>query len=349
MKTRSWPLLAAVAALAACSRPAAEQANRAAGPSSAPHASASEVVANVDGRPVLAEELDRRAAPRLARLRQEEYEIRKQALDELVWERLLEQEAARQKLSKEALVAREVDAKVKPPSASQLDALYERTKARFGGQSREEAVARIRQVLTERAHQERRAEYEGELRRRAEVDVRLAAPRQTVDIPADAPSTGPASAPVTIVEFTDYQCPYCHRAQGVMDELLGRYKDKVRLVHLDFPLEGHPGAVPAARAARCAGEQGRFWEYHRSLMTTSGPLDDTDLLRRAVATGLDHARFQSCVASTRHDAAIQAAFAQGESLGVTGTPAYFINGRLVAGARPIESFAEVIDSELAAR
>jgi protein-disulfide isomerase len=154
---------------------------------------------------------------------------------------------------------------------------------------------------------------------------------------------------VTIVEFTDYQCPYCHRAQGVIDQVLSRYAGKVRFVHLDFPLDGHPGAVPAARAARCAGEQGQFWEYHRSLMTAPGTLDETDLKGRASALKLNAGAFGSCLSSSRHDDAIHAALRQGEELGVTGTPAYFVNGRMLSGARPVEAFTELIDAELAGR
>jgi protein-disulfide isomerase len=347
--------LAVLTALGACSKGPAERTAAPAaaaaptGSAQARTAAGSDVVAEIDGQPVLAADLDRRAESRLARLRQEEYEIRKQALDELIWERLLEREAARQKVSKDALVAREVDGKAGEPSPSQIDSIYEQNKARFAGQSREEAALRIRMVLAQRARQERRAAYESELRQQAKVAVRLPVPRTPVEIPAGAPSTGPDTAAVTIVEFTDYQCPFCHRAQSVVDEVLTRYKGKVRLVHRDFPLEGHPGAFPAARAARCAGEQGRFWEYHRSLMTVNGALDDADLKQRAAAAGLDASKFGSCVASKRHDEGIRESFAQGEALGVTGTPAYFINGRMLSGARPIDAFAEVIDSELAGR
>jgi protein-disulfide isomerase len=154
---------------------------------------------------------------------------------------------------------------------------------------------------------------------------------------------------VTIVEFTDYQCPYCHRAQTVIDDVLSRYPGKVRLVHLDFPLDGHPGATPAARAARCAGEQGKFWEYHRSLMTAPGALDDADLKSRAASLHLSASSFGRCLSSDRHDAAIQASLEEGESLGVTGTPAYFVNGRMLSGARPLEDFTQLIDAELAGR
>jgi protein-disulfide isomerase len=346
-KTLAFVLVAA-APLAACSRPAGGPPEHGATPA-VQAVSGVGVVAEVNGAPILASELDQKVAGRLARLRQEEFELRRQVLEEIVAERLVAAEAARRKVSPDELLRQEVDAKAGSLPADQLELIYEQNKERFAGQSRDQALARIREVLGERAKAERRAAYQAELRKAARVAVRLEAPRVTVEVPKGAPSTGPTDAPVTIVEFTDYQCPYCHRAQGVMDQVLARYAGKVRLVHLEFPLDGHPGAVPAARAARCAGEQGKFWEYHRSLMTSPGSLDDADLKGRADSLRLSASSFGSCLSSDRHDAAIQASLAQGEGLGVTGTPAYFINGRMVSGARPLEDFVEVIDGELAGR
>ena len=303
----------------------------------------------MNGGPILASELEQRAANRLIRVRQEEYEIRSQVLDELIAERLVAAEAQKRGVSAEELLKQEVDAKAAAPAPAYVEQIYEQNKARFGTTSRDEALARIREILGERAISERRAAFEKELRGKAKVAVRLDAPRATVAIPAGAPATGPATAPVTIVEFTDYQCPYCHRAQAVIEEVLQRYAGKVRFVHLDFPLDGHPEAVPAARAARCAGEQGRFWEYHRSMMSRPGPLDTADLRGRAAMLKLEPAKFRACLASDRFDAAIQAELRQGTELGVSGTPAYFVNGRMLSGSRPVESFAEVIDAELGRR
>jgi protein-disulfide isomerase len=338
-------------AVISCSRPAGPSpspgAPGAAVPSSLPAASGVGVVAEVNGAPILAAELEQKVAGRLVRVRQEEYELRRQALDELIAERLIAAEATKRKVAPEELLRQEVDAKAVGLPTAQLETLYEQNKARFAGQTRGEALARIREVLGQRAKAERRAAWEKELRGAARVAVRLEAPRAAVAIPAGTPSTGPADAPVTIVEFTDYQCPYCHRAQVVIDQVLSRYAGKLRFVHLDFPLDGHPGAVPAARAARCAGEQGRFWEYHRDLMTAPGALDAAELSRRAVALRLDGPSFDACLSSGRHDDAIQASLRQGEELGVSGTPAYFVNGRMISGARPIDSFTELIDEELA--
>jgi protein-disulfide isomerase len=341
-------LVAAPLALAACSRPDSSSSNPAPG-AAAPAVSGVGVVAEVNGAPIMASELEKKVESRLARLRQEEYEIRRQALDELVAERLLAAEAAKRGVSREELLRQEVGAKVQALPESQVEAIYEQNKERFAGQPRADALARIREVVGGRAEAERRAAYEKELRDRARVAVRLDVPRTAVEIPAGAPATGPADAPVTIVEFTDYQCPYCHRAQAVIDQVLARYPEKVRFVHLDFPLDGHPGAIPAARAARCAGEQGKFWDYHRGLMTAPGELDEADLKRRAGAVRLDASKFASCLSSGRHDDAIRASLEHGSSLGVTGTPAYFVNGRMISGARPLESFTEVIDAELGTR
>jgi protein-disulfide isomerase len=355
-------LLATPFALAACSRsggPASSAASPATAapapvgpaPAASPRATVSGVgvVAEVNGAPVMASELDAKAAGRLVARRQQEYDIRKQALDELIAERLVAAEAARRRIPVEDLLRQEVDAKAVALPAAQVEAIYEQNKERFAGQPKADAIARIRDFTGQRAKAERRAAWEKELRDGARVAVRLEAPRAAIVIPAGAPSTGPADAPVTMVEFTDYQCPYCHRAQSVVDQVLARYSGKLRFVHLDFPLDGHPGAVPAARAARCAAEQGKFWEYHRSLMTAPGSLDAADLARRASALRLDETAFGACLSSGRHDTAIQASLRQGEELGVSGTPAYFVNGRMLSGARPIESFAELIDAELAGR
>src|SRR5262249_23623813 len=157
----------------------------------------------------------------------------------------------------------------------------------------------------------RKTAFSRSLREKAAVKVALEPPRASVPVPASAPTLGPDGAPVTIVQFVDYQCPYCHRAQSTIDQILSRYPGKVQLVHRDFPLDGPPQARPAARASRCAGEQGKFWDYHRSLMTVNGPMDDADLKSRGAALKLDPVAFSTCLASDRFDAAIHAAFDEG--------------------------------------
>jgi protein-disulfide isomerase len=227
-----------------------------------------------------------------------------------------------------------------------MEQVYEQNKARFPGKPKDEVMAEIRKALQDRARSERRADLQRRLRAKSKVEVALQAPRTDMPVPAAAPVLGPNDAPVTIVQFTDYQCPYCHRAQITIDAVMSRYAGKVQLVHRDFPLDGHAQAFPAARAARCAGEQGKFWDYYRSLMTSRGSMEDADLRARAMTLKLDPAAFATCLSSDRNDAAIRESVEAGTRAGVTGTPAYFINGRMITGARPFEAFQEIIEGEL---
>ena len=172
-------------------------------------------------------------------------------------------------------------------------------------------------------------------------------------------SRGRIDAPVTIVEFTDYQCPYCRRFQAETWPLLARhYVDagKVRFIVRDFPLEFHSGARPAAEAAHCAGEQGRFWPMHERLLATDMKLDDAALERAARSLGLDMGQIRSCLAAGMYSRAIERNAAEARSLGVRGTPTFIIGraaggrlgGELIAGAVPYEDFATLIEQLLAA-
>jgi protein-disulfide isomerase len=338
----SLPLLAAALALGCA------DAGKAAPPASSAAPNAEETAAEVGGRAITMKEVDARAAGGLQRLEQERYELRRQALDEIVAERLLDAEAARRGVSRDALVQAEVVSKVPAPTPEQVRMVYERSRDRIGDRSFGEVAPQIERSLREQALAERQAQFHSELRGATAVTLRLTAPRAALAVPADAPALGPASAPVTIVGFLDYQCPYCHRAQAVVDRLVAQYQGKVRLVHQDFLL-GRPRSLPAARAARCAGDQGRFWEYHRNLLVQPGDMSDADLAARAAALSLDGGRFASCLGSGRHDAAIEKAVNDGHALGITGTPTYFINGRRLVGAQPFEQFQELIEDELSAR
>ena len=132
-----------------------------------------------------------------------------------------------------------------------------------------------------------------------------------------------------------------------MEELLARYEGKIRFVHRDYPLDFHKGALPAARAARCAGEQGRFWDFHRNLLARLTDFSAEDLMGRAGEMSLDMPKFEACFNSDRYTEEIEASFAAGRAIGVTATPTFFINGRRLEGAKPLEEFQELIEEELA--
>lgn len=180
---------------------------------------------------------------------------------------------------------------------------------------------------------------------RADDDVRV-----NVPAPAEAPSRGGQTPLVTIVEFSDFQCPFCSRVEPTMTELLRRYGAELRLVWRDQPLPFHSNALPAAMAAREAFVQGgnvKFWAMHERLFAHQGDLERPALERYAGEIGLDMARFRRALDAGTHRAAVEEDMALARRLGVSGTPAFFVNGRVVRGAQPVEVFAEVIDAELA--
>ena len=184
----------------------------------------------------------------------------------------------------------------------------------------------------------------------AEVPVATSTPQYTrYDIPTDGyPSLGPADAPITIVEFSDFQCPFCRRfQQDTYKNLLNAYPGKIRFVYRNLPLTSiHPDAFAAAVASRCANEQNAFWPYHDKLFS-SDQLGQAVYIQYATDLGLDETAFKECLASDRNNAFIQSDSDFATQLGISSTPTFFVNGLAIVGAQPIEVFKQVIDKELA--
>ena len=172
--------------------------------------------------------------------------------------------------------------------------------------------------------------------------------RYSVDVDDD-PALGPVDAPITIIEFSDYQCPFCKRWHDeVLDRLMANYPDQIRFVYRDFPLTSiHPGAMPSAEAANCAGEQDAYWEYYRAIFTNLYNMDTAGLSQYAVDLGLDTEAFTACMEENRYQAEVEADMQYAISIGVQSTPTFFVNGIMVVGALPYESFKQIIDQELA--
>ena len=183
----------------------------------------------------------------------------------------------------------------------------------------------------------------------AAAPVTQAAQYKRYDIPTDGyPSFGPTDAPITIVEFSDFQCPYCRRFhQDTYQALLNAYPGKIRFVYRNLPLISiHPEAFPAAVASRCANEQDAFWPYYEKIFSGQD-MGQTVYIQYATDLGLDTKAFQDCLASDRNNAFIQADSDFAVGMGVQSTPTFFINGLAVIGAQPLEVFKQVIDKELA--
>ena len=301
-------------------------------------ADAARVIATIDGSPITDAEVEKALGPELGRLEREIYDLKRKQLDAMIAQRLLEREATKRNVAVEQLLASEVDAKLAPVADEEVDRFYETNKARI--REMPDIKSRIREFLVTQQRDARREAFIGTLRSASKVDITLAAPavrRANVSIEG-APVRGDASAAVTIVEFSDFHCPFCRTVQPTLLQLLERYKGKVKVVYRDLPLDGlHPNARRASEAARCAGEQGKFWEYHDVLYASGNDVSDAVLGGHAAKVGLDAAAFTTCLASGKFRGGIQNDIDEAGKLGVQSTPAFFVNGRLISGAQPAGS------------
>ena len=333
--------LALVASLAAGSALAAVPEKSAAKPAQ-PGA-----VAMVGDEPITAAEFEKVAGSKLFAVRTQEYNQKRALLEDVIDRRLVEKEAKARGVSADELIRLEVEAKV--PAVTEADAkdYYEKNKPRFGNLAEADALKQIEAGLRGQKARERQMAFSKELRDKNAVRILLDPPRVNVAV-GDDPAKGPANAPITIVEFSDFQCPFCSKVTGTLKQVEDKYGDKLRVVFRDFPLSSiHKDAAKAAEAAQCANEQGKFWEMHDKMFANQSKLAVDSLKQNATELGLNADSFNQCLDSGKFAAAVQKDVDEGMSYGVNSTPAFFINGRMLTGAQPLESFTNVIDEELA--
>lgn len=278
-------------------------------------------------------------------LDQQEFENRKQVLDGMVNDALLEKEAGAKKVPKDTLIETEVTSKIADPTAAEVDAWYEQNKARVGNQTKEQLAPQVTAMLKGQKAGEAQRAYLAVLRQKYGAKVMMEPPRFDVALDDDA-AKGPDKAPVTIVEFSDYQCPYCSRAEETVQGVLKKYGDKVRVIYRDYPLSFHQNAQVAAEASECAKDQGKFWEMHGAMFANQAKLTAPELIETAGGLGIDKEKFKTCLDSGKKKAEVQKDFQDGQKYGVTGTPTFFVNGIRMVGARDVAAFSELIDQEL---
>jgi protein-disulfide isomerase len=265
------------------------------------------------------------------------------AVERVVHRRLLALEAERRGMTEDAL-REELKANAGEITDAEVDAFYEANKAQIQ-EPKEQIGPRIRDYLKQQRLVKADADFFAEMEKNFKVDYLLEPLR--VEVAATGSARGPATAPVTIVEFSDFQCPYCKRVLPTLDQIAEKYGDKVRVVYRQFPLVSiHPNAQKAAEASLCAADQGKFWEMHDLLFNEQQKLNPPDLKEKATRLGLDAASFGECLDSERHAETVAADLKDGAAAGVSGTPAFFINGRFLSGAVPFENMAELIDDEV---
>jgi protein-disulfide isomerase len=308
-------------------------------------------LAVVSGQTVTRAEVDAKIGQALCKAQldhaQKLYELREQATNALVEEKLLAAEAKKRGLKDAAALEAQLAASAPAPTEAMARQLYEENKDRLDGQTYESLRERILGSLAQQAKGQAREALLVTLRAAQKVELLLEPIRYPIE--AKGPSRGPDKAPVTVVLFADYQCPYCSRGADTLEEVRKKHPNDLRVVYRDYPLAFHEQAMPSAIVARCAGAQGKFWEMHDRLFAAQRELNESTYLRLASELKLDSAKLEKCRVDPAIAKAIKDDAAAGEAAGVDGTPAFFINGVKRTGAQPAEAFEAVIGPELARR
>jgi predicted DsbA family dithiol-disulfide isomerase len=294
-------------------------------------------VAIVDGHAITQQDLDTTIAVGL-------YQLRKQALEQLIDNYLMKQAARRAHLTIPQYLDRETTVTVSDADArAQYDKYKSQIKLPF-----DQLKPRLIASLTSQRQTERLTALRAKLRSDAHIELELEPPRFEVAI-AHSPSIGPANAPVTIIEFGDFQSTFCEMEVSALQQVRDRYRNQVRLVFKDFPPLTSKEAVQAAEAARCANEQGKFWQFHAALFADQSKLAVSDLKAAARQLGLDSTKFDSCLDSGKYATAIEEDIDEGLRLGVRSTPTFFVNGHPHAGILSTGGLEGMIDPELQAK
>jgi protein-disulfide isomerase len=303
----------------------------------------SSVIAEIAGQPVTAAELEQKQANKLLQARYKYYVAQRDALEQYIEDRLLEMEAKKESVTIDELLKRHVSVNVQEPTEDQLRFYYE-------GVQTDEPYETARPNIIETVHQLRmkkaRAAYIAQLRADYGVVVELIQPSAHVEA-GNAPRLGSDKAAVQIIEYSDYQCPYCQKVNNDLMRLRQQFGDQVSLVYKDFPLPMHPQAAKAAEGARCAGAQGKFWEFHDFLFDTK-KLQVSEMKAEARALKLDGDRFDQCLDKGEQFDGLKKEAQEAQRLGLTGTPSFFINGHFMSGAIGYAKLRETVLQELAA-
>jgi protein-disulfide isomerase len=306
-----------------------------------------QVLARVNGKAITEGEVKAAAADQYDQLDHEylqrKHELAEAQLKKMVQERLLEAEAAAHGVTKEKLLA-----DVKPAEVTDADAeaFFEKNKAQMPPRPKEQLLPQIKTYLQQAGQKEAQDKFYNSLEAKYKVDY-LIEPMRVEVAASGYPAKGPASAPVTIVEFSDFQCPFCSRVTPTLEQVVSKYGNKLRLVFRQFPLPMHPNAAKAAEASLCANEQGKFWQMHDLMFKDQGGLSVEGLKSKAAGiAGINAASFNSCLDSGKQTPAVQSDVKAGSKAGVNGTPAMFINGRFINGAVSADDLSKVIDDEL---
>jgi len=309
-----------------------------------PSAVTTPVLLEIDGAKITYADVERKQSATLFQARNTFYQAERKAVEEFIAQYLLERQAQKEQVTVAKLLELHVNSKIPgdPPE--------EAVKVYFEGVDTTEPYSVVRGQILDHIRENRlmkaKAAYMASLRTDAKIGLHFGPPRAPIAV-ADKMVRGVPDAPVVVVEYADYECPYCQQAQPALDKMLADYQGKVNFAYKDVPLPGHAHAQKAAEATHCAGEQGKFWEFHDLLFKTK-QLDIPQLKDHARELNLDTAAFGKCLDSGAQAELVKKQSVEGQSLGLQGTPSFFINGRFFSNGLSYDQLRAVIQEELTA-
>jgi len=303
------------------------------------------VVATVNNIEITQKQVDDSVAAQIYPLQQQLYAIRKAALENLITTTILESEATARRLSiddlRKQLTLGEVNV-----TRAQVEEAYKQNASFFATMSPDEARERLRLDLENQARMKHYRAGLDALRMKWAVTMNMPPPVFVSELDDGvSPVQGATNPVVTVVEFSDFECPFCRQVQSVIKQIVERYGRQVRLVFKHMPLEGHRNSLPAARAAYCAAEQDRFWQFHDALFS-AGNLSPPVFEQVASDLGLGLPKFRECVASERSRAAVVKDMEAARLLRIESTPSFVVNGKVINGALSFAEFQRIIEQEL---
>ena len=342
----------ASATLAACS----DQKSAVAAPAATPNAPAASgdlpaVLASVGDEKITLADIRTRAGDQLDQLdiqyRRARDRLIGAALDSIIRERTIAAETKKTGKTADELLLAAMNGNATPTDV-EIQTWFNENQARLGGRTLDQVKSQIVDLLTKQHRSEATNKLEQRLRGEQKVTVAYEPFRLTFNN-AGAPTKGKANAPVTLVEFSDFQCPYCQAAAPVLKQVEEKFGDKVQIVYRQYPIPSlHPFALKAAEASLCANEQGKFWEMHDAMFADQKKLAVSDLKATANRLGINSKKFDACLDAGRYVEQVQNDQREAERSGVSGTPAMFINGQYVEGGSvPFTTIEALINKELA--
>ncbi len=303
------------------------------------------VVAKIGDSVITQSELEAMIGPSLVNLRQQMYQAKIARLQSEIFERLVTEKATAEGMTRGEYLKKNIEDKAVEPDEGEIVKLMTQYRSQLAEDDLQ-ARAQVVQALKQRQQGELRETLRKILFADAGVTILLEPPRVTVAIRQGTPSRGPTDAPIVLVEYTDYQCPYCNRVQPTITALMERYDGQIRHVFKNLPLPNHSQAQLAGEAALCAQDQSEYWSFHDWLFANQRSMNRATMVAQAGELGMDAELFEACIEQKIHADTVSADALEARSFGITGTPGFLINGRVLSGAQPIEAFEAVIDEEL---